>query len=252
MHKLAINCIRQLAIGWGPHPDVQPILCWGWARRFHSVATAAVRVGGASAMFWSSEKRNGAVYPRINIWWIWSVLFFHPFLTREFFFVFLRSDYDMMYLVPVAQAISNPCGAGLPTWFFPQSLGDFAMVGLGCVTCPPFSIAQKPGFPAFFWWLSRSIFLKAEKPLRIGFFGNTIVICVDVASLHFRSQSYSDGLYIIVHASTSSTSWLWLQMWAFLQMCRLFWQWVWSDYGCMCNEVYEVCQLGRIHLRPVR
>jgi len=28
---------------------------------------------------------------------------------------------------------------------------------------------------------------------------------VDVASLHFRSQKNSDGLYIIVHASTSST-----------------------------------------------
>ena len=95
MHKLAINCIRQLAIGWGPHPDVQPILCWGWARRFHSVATAAVRVGGASAMFWSSEKRNGAVYPRINIWWIWSVLFFHPFLTRDFFLCF--SDQTMTW-----------------------------------------------------------------------------------------------------------------------------------------------------------
>ena len=170
MHKLAINCIRQLAIGWGPHPDVQPILCWGWARRFHSVATAAVRVGGASAMFWSSEKRNGAVYPRINIWWIWSVLFFHPFLTRDFFLCF--SDQTMTWctwyrwLKPSQTLVVQ----GSPPDFF-HSLGDFAMVGLGCVTCPPFSIAQKPGFPAFFDGWAEAFFWRLKNLWGLDFSG---------------------------------------------------------------------------------
>ena len=143
-------------------------------------------------MFWSSEKRNGAVYPRINIWSIWSVLW-PPMMNSGWFIVFLRSEYDMMYLVPVAQTISSPCGAGLPTLNTKPSW--FRHVGLGCLWA---------GF----------------------FYGNTIVICrccnppLQVAILQWR-------LWKIVHASTSSTSWLWLQMWAFLQMCRLFWQWVW-------------------------